>query len=252
MSGSQAHLDPLPAAAAAEGAAAPVLSFEHVTIESGGAYEYDTSVWDVNLDLAPGDLVLIRMEKEHTRLPLADAACGVARPDEGAVRFVGESWTALSPETAAGRRGRIGRVFGDGGWVRALPVADNVTLPQRHHTRREPRDIEDEALALARLFALPGLPRGLPAEVRRQDLRRAACVRALLGEPRLLLLEEPTDGVYPEIMPPLVNALRAARRRGAAVVWLTSDTRVWKDPGVRASQRCLMSGSQLMREERGE
>src|SRR5687767_15778796 len=69
---------------------APVLSFEHVTIESGASYPYDSSVWDVNLTLRPGDLVLVRMEKEHTRLPLADAACGITPAGEGVVRFLGE------------------------------------------------------------------------------------------------------------------------------------------------------------------
>ena len=245
MNASPAHPDPTTAAAATVAAPAPVLSFDAVTIESPRAYEYDSSVWDVNLSLGPGELVLVRMEKEHTRLPLADAACGVIPPDQGAVRFEGQSWSDLAPDAAAARRGRIGRVFGDGGWVRTMPVADNVTLAQRHHTRRPPKEIEDEAVALARQFALPGLPRGLPTDVRRQDLRRAACVRALMGEPRLLLLEEPTDGVYPEIMPSLVNALRGARRRGAAVMWLTADGRVWNDAGIRPTAKYLMTGSQM-------
>src|SRR5688500_12628890 len=101
---------------------APVLSFEHVTIESGASYPYDSSVWDVHLTLRPGDLVLVRMEKEHTRLPLADAACGITPAAEGVVRFLGESWSDLPAERAAARRGRIGRVFEDQGWVRNLSI----------------------------------------------------------------------------------------------------------------------------------
>ena len=42
--------------------------------------------------------------------------------------------------------------------------------------------------------------------MRLPDLQRAACVRAFLGTPDLVLLERPDEGVYPDIMPPLINA----------------------------------------------
>ena len=229
----------------------PVLSFDHVTIQPGPLH--DTAVCDVNLYLRPGDLMLLRLEKEHTRLPLADAAQGLMSHANGEVRFLGAAWDERTPDEAAELRGRIGRVFADdgpaGGWVSDLSVSDNVTLARRHHSRAALERIEDEAAALARVFGLPGLPRGRPARVHRQDLQRAACVRAFLGNPVLLILEQPTEGVYPDIMPPLVNALRAARDRGAAVLWSTSNSRVWADTAIRPSVKCLMSGSQMLTTE---
>ncbi len=150
-------------------------------------------------------------------------------------------------------RGRIGRVFdavGVGalgnGWVSHLDVDENVMLAQRHHTRRPSSEIEAEAAKLARMFGLPGLPRGRPAQARIPDLQRAACVRAFIGTPDLILLERPEQGVYPEIMPPLINAVRSARARGAAVVWLNDHPAVWGDRGIRPTWRCVMSGSQML------
>ena len=222
----------------------PILSIEHVTVET--APLYDSGMWDVNLTLAPGELTLVRLEKERTRLPLADAACGMLEPTDGRITFGGVAWGELSAGACCRQRARIGRVFADGGWVSGLDVDENITLAHRHHSRRSDREVRDEAAQLARLFGLPGLPRVSPARARRQDLRMAACVRAFLGEPELLILETPTEGFYAEIMPGLMRALRSARGRGATVLWLTADPLVWNEPGVRATHRCVMSGAQLL------
>lgn len=87
-------------------------------------------------------------------------------------------------------------------------------LAQRHHTGRDEEEIRREAANLARMFRLPGLPLWAPDRVRRQDLRKAGCIRAFLGRPQLILLENPTLGVYADIIAPLVNAVNPARRAG--------------------------------------
>ena len=157
-----------------------------------------------------------------------------------------QDWRDLPPERGAALRGRIGRVFEDHGWISNLEIQDNITLAQRHHADRPEEEIEEEAVNLSRVFGLPGLSLGPVSGVLGQDLSRAACVRALLGRPDLVVLERPTRGVYPEIMPALVNSLRSARERGAAVLWTTSDARVWIDPDIRPSRKFAMLGSQLV------
>jgi ABC-type branched-subunit amino acid transport system ATPase component len=67
----------------------------------------------------------------------------------------------------------------------------------------------------------------------------------MMGNPRLLILEEPTAGLYPQIMSPLMAVLRAARARGTAVLWTTVDQNVWNDRGIPATSRYTMSGSQM-------
>jgi phospholipid/cholesterol/gamma-HCH transport system ATP-binding protein len=226
----------------------PILSFEHATIAPDRAY--DTAVWDVNLSLRAGDLALVRLEREHTHLPLADAASGLIEPVEGRVLFAGKLWSQMPAAHGPRERAKIGRVFDDGGWISSLGLDENILLAQRHHSGKPDRQILDEAAHLATMFGLPGLPRGAPIRAHPQDLRAAGCVRAFLGEPSLLILERPTEGVYSEIMPGLMVAIRSARERGAAVLWFTADSLVWNDSGVRATRRYVMSGSQLLLCER--
>lgn len=221
-----------------------ILELDHVTVEA--QQEYDSGVWDVTLRLRRGELALVRLERGHVRLPIADAAGGLVEPQHGSVRFLGTDWAELFPDDAASRRGRIGRVFDFGGWVSNLEVDENVLLARRHHTSLPHAQLADEAARLARTFGLPGLPRGRPGAVRAADLQRAAFVRAFAGQPDLVLLERPTQGVYPEAMPPLMHTIRAALKRGAAVLWTTADAAVWNDRGIRPALRAVMSGAQLL------
>ncbi len=206
---------------------------------------YDVPLWGINIRLQPGELLLVRLERGLFRTPLADLALGLIEPRQGRVCFNGDDLQLLSAPRAARLRGRCGRVFAEQGWCAALSLNANICLAQQHHSLRPLEDIEAEAAALARFFGLPGLPLGSPTKTRAGDLSRAALVRAFLGRPELIILERPTRNLYPEIMPPLLNALRSARNKGAAVIWTTCDTEIWNEPAVNASQRGTMFGSRM-------
>ena len=199
----------------------------------------------MTLSLAPGELALIKLEARQ-RLPIADAAAGLATPLDGTVSFLGVDWQNMQPREAAEARGRIGRVFNGIGWISNLDVDENIVLPLRHHTHAVVQDLYDQAADLSRVFEMPGLLRGRPNIARLSDLRRAACVRAFLGEPMLLILEQPERDVFPDIMPPLLASIRSARNRGAAVLWLTAESELWNQTDVGATIGCIMSGSQML------
>jgi phospholipid/cholesterol/gamma-HCH transport system ATP-binding protein len=227
-----------------------ILAIENVSVEASSTY--DVGLTGVSLSLRAGELALVRLERDNVRLPLADVAAGLADPDAGVARFKGEDWAAMGPGHSCRSRARIGRVFAGPNWVSNLDVDENVVLAQRHHTRRPDDELTAEADQLARSLGLSGLPRGRPAVVRRQNLSRAAIVRALMGGPDLLLLERPEYGVYPEIMGPLVDTLNAARKRGAAVLWTTNNPDVWRDKSIEPTLRVVMSGTLLRVAAEGE
>jgi ABC-type sugar transport system ATPase subunit len=69
----------------------------------------------------------------------------------------------------------------------------------------------------------------------------------------LILLENPTVGIYTDVIAPLISTVREARKRGAAVLWTTNELQVWSHPELRATARCRMIGSQMrMMEEARE
>ncbi len=118
-----------------------------------------------------------------------------------------------------------------------------MLLPRLHHGGMPEADLRRQAEALARLFGLDGLPEGRPSELSRLDLARAACARAFLGEPALVLLESPLDmEIADRLLDPVLAALAPVRARGGAALWATRSRRALEDAGFPASYRLHLPG----------
>ena len=191
----------------------------------------------VTLTLLPGELTLLDARDPRRATWLADLCCGLFPLAEGAIRFLGYDWHRLPYDYAAALRGRIGRVVASGGWIASIDMATNILLPQLHHTRIPRAQLFAEATRIAGDFGLPGLPAGHVDDTSGLDLARSAYVRAFLGRPALLILEDPAEGHIAELLPPLLNAMASARAEGSAVLWLTDERRVWEDRTIGASHR---------------
>jgi len=202
---------------------------------------------DVELRLEPTQWALVEVPHDRDALPLAPAAQGLVLADAGRVAFLGHVWNDRQLSTEATLRGRIGRVFAQRGWVSNLSVLENVVLSQRHHTKRPEAELEQAADDLARQFDLSQVPRGRPANVAPDMLRRAEWVRALLGQPELILLEHPLRESSPAFAPALVRQLRGALERGAAAIWITSEVDELPLAEIKSPQRFVVRGNRLER-----
>lgn len=196
-----------------------------------------------------GDLIIIQVADLHQAELWADVASGVRRPSSGQVSILGNDLATLDDETRAWLRGRIGRVFSRGNWLDRLSLLDNILLAARHHSERDEDDLKTKASALAAAFGLPGIPLGMPDGIDRIDLQRAACVRAFLGSPVLIILEDPTYAAHEVMLKPLVDVIRAARDRGAAVMWFSPSLEIWRDRTIPATRRYQVAANELMEVE---
>jgi len=221
-----------------------VIHMHNVTIpdESTG----HVALAGLNLELRFSDLVLIHMGHREAALAVGDACEGLTSPRAGTVTFLGRHWSRTPPDQANALRGMIGRVFRRANWVDYMSVAENILLPQLHHTRRPLEELTKEAREICQLFGLPGIPTRRPREMLPSDLQRAACVRAFMGQPRLLILEEPTRRLGEGFLPGLTKAIDSARARGAAVLWMTQNEVIWRRPHLECTGRFRIVGSQLV------
>jgi phospholipid/cholesterol/gamma-HCH transport system ATP-binding protein len=225
------------------GSATPVLELEDVWLPLPDQQELGVGV---DLRLRAGDLVLVQPGDEQHEQLLADVACGLVPPARGAARFLGRAWSEMAPDQANALRGRIGAVLRRGAWMPHLSLLDNLLLPQLYHTRRSYEAIRAEAADWAAWFGLAGLPTGRPADLPPSILERAACIRAFLGAPALIIVESLPGGLADGLLAPLVNAMRIVRDRDAAVLWLVRDREIYEDRSLPATGRLRLIGDALV------
>lgn len=146
-------------------------------------------------------------------------------PNEGHIKVLGVDLANITDAAALALRQRFGVLFQHGGLFGALTVLENIGLPLREHTRKNNQDID--AIA-AKKLAEVGLEEAVasqyPSELSGGMLKRAALARALVLEPELLFLDEPTAGLDPQSAAGIDTLVLALRRQsGLTIVMITHD-----------------------------
>jgi phospholipid/cholesterol/gamma-HCH transport system ATP-binding protein len=199
----------------------------------------------LNLAVAPDELVMIDARDHDLATDFADLCLGLVPLLAGAVCFLGRDWANAGDKLTWAMRGQIGRMPGPGSWIGFLGTDVNILLAPMHHSHRPEQILREEASALARDFGLPGLPVGRPDELAQDDLLRAACVRAFIGQPRLLLLYARELEGSTDLSRAVLGAL-AANRYHCASIWLTCTDIAWRDRSIQVAQRLQLSPRGLL------
>ena len=146
-------------------------------------------------------------------------------PNEGSISVLGTDLAGIADESALALRQRFGVLFQQGGLFGSLTVLENIGLPLREH--RKLADAEIDTIAATKLAAVQlnaDVGRQYPSELSGGMLKRAALARALVLDPELLFLDEPTAGLDPQSaagIDALVRELCA--KYGLTIVMITHD-----------------------------
>jgi branched-chain amino acid transport system ATP-binding protein len=187
------------------------LEVRDVTVRFGGLTALDS----VSLTAAPNQVTGIIGPNGAGKTTLLNVLCGFVRPDSGSVLFGGRELTRLRPHRLAGVG--IARTLQGVGLFGGLSVAATVMVGASPHARagflsgllglprsdRDERQLRERAMTALELVGTAdhaaALPGALPYGVR----KRVALARALVAQPRLLLLDEPASGLSEHELPEL-------------------------------------------------
>ncbi len=186
--------------------AAPALALEAVT----KAYGRERAVDAVTLDLAPGERLALLGHNGAGKTTLLKLALGLTRPDGGGVATLGcapggRGWTAA-------RRG-IGFLPESVAFLSSMTGRETIRFYGR--LKGVGREVCEEALAQVGLAEVAGRRVRTYSKGMRQRLGFA---QAILGAPRLLVLDEPTGGLDPDSRRAFHATLAALAERGSAIV----------------------------------
>jgi ABC-type lipoprotein export system ATPase subunit len=181
-----------------------------------------SAVRGVSLALRPGDLVALLGPSGSGKSTLLGMLAGLDEPDAGEVRWQGRPFAAMSTEErrAVHQRG-MGIVFQSYGLLPALSAVENVALPLR--VRGEVQESREAATAMLERMDLRDRLEHRTFELSGGQQQRIAVARALVGQPTVVLADEPISEVDEANGERILAALWEVASRGGAVVVATHD-----------------------------
>ena len=164
--------------------------------------------------------------------------------DAGRIVVAGEEITAPGVDVNRIRR-RIGIVFQAFNLFPHMSVVDNVTLAPRKVLHLAPAEAADRALALLERFGLADKRAEFPDRLSGGQQQRVAIVRALAMEPELMLLDEVTSALDPELVAEVLAVIRELARGGMTMLIATHEMGFARDIANRV---CFLDAGRILEE----
>jgi putative ABC transport system ATP-binding protein len=209
----------------------PILQLRQVTRVHGHGETAVHALRGVSLTVDPGELVAVMGPSGSGKSTLLTLAGGLDSPTSGEVVVEGTVLGSLDRRgLAALRRRAVGYVFQDFNLIPALTAAENVALP-RELDGTPARKARAEALAVLAEVGIMDLADRFPDDMSGGQQQRVAIGRAIVGDRRLILCDEPTGALDSETGEAVLRLIRSRVDSGAAGVLVTHEARhaAWAD-----------------------
>jgi len=192
----------------------PVLSMRMISKHFGAV----SALSDVNLDVYPGEVVALVGDNGAGKSTLVKILAGVHAQDEGTITFAGKEVEIHNPHDSL--EAGIATVFQD------LALCDNLDVVSNLFLGREisPVRLDEITMELRAWELLRELSAKIPsvripvASLSGGQRQTVAIARSLLGEPKLIMLDEPTAALGVEQTAEVLNLIERLRERGLAVI----------------------------------
>ncbi len=198
---------------------ANVVQFENVGLRYGTGAE---TLSDVSFSLRAGGFYFLTGPSGAGKTSLLKMIYLLQRPSRGLIRLFGEDMVTLPRDRLPGFRRRIGVVFQDFRLIPHLSAYDNIALPLRVAGTQE-RDIEKPVSEMLDWIGLTARASARPATLSGGEQQRVAIARAVIGRPEILVADEPTGNVDPDMAARLLHLFENLNRLGTTLVVATHD-----------------------------
>ena len=187
---------------------------------------------DVSLEIGRGEFVFLTGASGAGKTTLLKLLFAAERPNQGQILVLGRNIARLRGGAVPALRRRVGVVFQDFKLLGRRSVEENVavTLNVVGTPRRTTRS---RVFNILRQVGLHERRHHAPLALSGGEQQRVAIARALVGEPEVLLADEPTGNLDPELSVEIIELMMAAADRGTTVVVATHDLSLVEGYGRR-------------------
>ena len=172
---------------------------------------------NVNLSVKPGEIHALLGENGAGKSTLVKMIYGILAPDEGQIIFDGSPARISNPRAA--RRLGIGMVFQHFSLFEAMTVLENIALGL--DSRLSQRELLAEFNRVLEAYHLKLDPRRIVSTLSVGERQRIEIVRALLLNPRLLIMDEPTSVLTPQEVEQLFETLKHLASSGCSILYIS-------------------------------
>jgi polar amino acid transport system ATP-binding protein len=240
----QGRWDTTGAGTAAEAAAddVPVVRLEHVRKSFGDNLVLD----DIDLSVAPRETLVVIGPSGSGKSTLLRCINLLEPLDSGRIFLEGDEITRKGAKVSAIRQ-RVGMVFQQFNLFPHLKVIDNLTLAARRIRRIPKEEAERRALALLDRVGLSEKAKQYPHQLSGGQQQRVAIARALVMEPHVMLFDEVTSALDPELVGEVLVVIRDLARDGMTMLVVTHEMQFARDVGDRV---VFMDGGRIVEQGR--
>ena len=177
---------------------------------------------DASFHLRPGSFHFLTGPSGSGKTTLLRLLFMSMQPTHGQIYVLGQDISRVTPSRRAQLRRRIGIVFQDFRLLDHLSTWENVALPLRV-TGKRVSDYKEDVTDLLQWVGLGDRMHSFPSVLSGGEKQRAAIARAVINKPELLLADEPTGNVDPQMARRLLRLFIELNRLGTSVVIATHD-----------------------------
>ena len=199
---------------------------------SGVSLRYDTAdevLSDIDVRLKPGSFTFLTGASGAGKSSLLKLLYLALAPSTGEVRMFGQRTGTLKRKQLSAIRRRIGVVFQDFRLLEHLTAFENVALPLRVTGQKE-ASYRNEVVDLLRWVGLGERLHARPPQLSGGEQQRVAIARALINKPDLLIADEPTGNVDPEMARRIFRLfIELNRRLDTTIIIATHDMHIIRE-----------------------
>lgn len=177
----------------------------------------------VSLRVEPGEVMVILGGSGSGKSTLLRHMLGLERPTSGQVDVLGVDIAKAPRRALQAIRRRTGVAFQSGALFSSLSVGENVMLPLREHARLDLETMRIMMRLKLDFVDLGGTEDLMPAELSGGMVKRAAVARALIMDPQLVFLDEPSAGLDPVVAAGLDELILQLRASGTTLIVVTHE-----------------------------